>query len=51
MYFDRTRSLSIHQKSNLFYITFPSFDQTNLVNHCFSTKLGGVSKGILNPLI
>ncbi|WP_341877309.1 peptidoglycan editing factor PgeF [Defluviitalea saccharophila] len=50
MYFDRTRSLSIHQKSNLFYITFPSFDQTNLVNHCFSTKLGGVSKGIFESL-
>lgn len=50
MDFNRTKNLSIHQKSDLIYITFPSFDQTNLVNHCFSTKLGGVSKGIYESL-
>ncbi|NLM13189.1 MAG: peptidoglycan editing factor PgeF [Epulopiscium sp.] len=50
MYFNRTKNLTIHQKSDLFYITFPSFDKTHLVNHCFSTKLGGVSKGIYESL-
>ena len=41
MYSNRTKTLSIHQKDNLYYITFPAFDRTNLVNHCFSTRLGG----------
>ncbi|WP_058485541.1 peptidoglycan editing factor PgeF [Defluviitalea phaphyphila] len=50
MYQNRTQTLSFHQKNNLFYITFPSFDKTDLVNHCFSTRLGGVSKGIYESL-
>lgn len=50
MYSNRTKTLSIHQKDNLYYITFPAFDRTNLVNHCFSTRLGGVSKGIFESL-
>ena len=27
------------------YLSFPMLEQTGLVRHCFSTKLGGVSKG------
>lgn len=27
------------------YLSFPLLEQTGLVRHCFSTKLGGVSKG------
>lgn len=30
---------------DLVYFTFESFEKTNTVKHCFSTKLGGVSKG------
>jgi hypothetical protein len=42
--------LSIHQKGDLVYISFPAFDKTNLVNHCFTTKLGGVSEGQFSSL-
>ena len=50
MYLNRTKSLSVHQRKDLVYVTFPSFDKTNLVHHCFSTRLGGVSGGIYKSL-
>ncbi len=34
-----------HKKGGLEYITIPSFDDTGLVTHCFTTRLGGVSSG------
>lgn len=45
MYNNRTNHLSIHENENIYYITFPSFEATKLVKHCFSTRLGGISKG------
>lgn len=35
----------LNEKGNLKFYTFEKFEKTNLVNHCFSTKFGGVSKG------
>lgn len=32
------------------YITFDSFNKTNLVNHCFTTRNGGYSKGVYESL-
>lgn len=34
-----------HKKDDVVYFTFEHFDKTNLVNHCFTTKIGGVSTG------
>jgi YfiH family protein len=47
---NRSRSLYIQRENDLVYVTFPSFNETKLVNHCFSTKLGGVSTGIFESL-
>ena len=38
-------ALTVHEEGNLYYLTFPSFDRTGLVRHCFSTRRGGVSQG------
>jgi|BioPla2DNA2_1021312.scaffolds.fasta_scaffold05965_4 YfiH family protein len=44
MYNKRTNNLSFHKNKDIYYITFPSFDASKLVRHCFTTRLGGVSK-------
>lgn len=38
------------QDAKLAYITFDSLENTGLVKHCFSTRLGGVSKGIFSTM-
>lgn len=42
--------LKYNEKGNLTYLTFKSFENTGLVNHCFSTRIGGVSKGHFSEL-
>lgn len=37
--------MKLNTKGDLKFYTFEQFEETNLVNHCFSTKFGGVSKG------
>lgn len=39
-----------HEIENLVYFTFESFDNTSLVSHCFSTRKGGVSKGVFQSM-
>lgn len=34
----------------MIYLTIPSFEATGMVKHCFTTRQGGVSKGIYNNL-
>ncbi|WHH58999.1 peptidoglycan editing factor PgeF [Petroclostridium sp. X23] len=34
-----------HMEDALEYLTIPSFDETGLVAHCFTTRKGGVSEG------
>ena len=34
------------EAGELCYLTFPAFTETGLVEHLFSTRMGGVSKGI-----
>lgn len=41
-----SKTLCPHEKNGLLYYTFPSFDAIPFVRHGFSTRLGGVSKGI-----
>ncbi|MBE6739627.1 MAG: peptidoglycan editing factor PgeF [Ruminococcaceae bacterium] len=40
-----SKNLNINEKDGVVYITFPLFDKTNLVNHAFTTRIGGVSEG------
>ncbi|HOQ15952.1 MAG: peptidoglycan editing factor PgeF [Epulopiscium sp.] len=45
MYHNLSNQLSFHNKNDLYYITFPAFDASQQVRHCFSTRLGGLSQG------
>ncbi len=40
-----SENLNINNKNGVTYITFPKLTATDLTNHLFSTRLGGVSKG------
>lgn len=38
------------EAGELCYLTFPAFTETGLVEHLFSTRMGGVSKGIFSTM-
>ena len=40
----------IHEKHNLKYVTFQNLENTNMVKHCVTTRLGGVSTGVYSEL-
>jgi YfiH family protein len=40
-----SKTLKINNKNGVCYITFPKLEKSGLVNHLFSTRLGGVSQG------
>ena len=40
----------LKKHGNLEYYTIDSFEKTGLVKHCFTTKRGGVSKGIYESM-
>lgn len=42
--------LEENEYDGLVYLTFPSFTQTGIVSHLFTTRTGGVSKGIFSSL-
>lgn len=42
--------LETSEEKGLVYLTFPSFTQTGIVSHLFTTRMGGVSKGIFSSL-
>lgn len=45
------RKIIIRKDSTrLEYLTFPALDQTGIVKHLFTTRLGGVSKGIYSSM-
>lgn len=46
----KSEVFNIKEDKALKYITIPSFEKTGLVNHCFSTRLGGVSEEIFNSM-
>lgn len=37
--------LKMNEQAGVSFFTFPTLEETNLVHHSFSTRLGGVSKG------
>ena len=40
-----SKNLNINTKNGVTYITFPKLEKSGLVNHLFSTRIGGVSEG------
>ena len=40
----------LRRKGNISYYVVPSFEATGLVNHCISTREGGVSEGIYSSM-
>ncbi|MDD4504037.1 MAG: peptidoglycan editing factor PgeF [Clostridiaceae bacterium] len=38
------------RKDELAYLIIPTFEETGMVKHCFTTRIGGVSQGIYNSL-
>lgn len=42
--------LKQHQQASLEYMTFPSLEETGIVEHVIATRLGGVSKGIFESM-
>lgn len=47
---NRGEGLSVEQKGQALYLTFPSFTRTQAVEHLFSTRLGGVSEGFFSTM-
>lgn len=43
-------SFSVVKKDELIYLTIPAFEETGMVKHCFTTRVGGVSEGVYNSL-
>lgn len=43
-------AFDIVRKDELVYLTIPSFEETGIVKHCFTTRVGGVSQGIYNSM-
>lgn len=46
----KSNVFQIHEQGKLMYLTIPQFDELNMVNHCFTTRLGGVSRGIFQSM-
>ncbi len=43
-------AFKIINKGKLKYLSIPAFEETGLVKHCFTTRVGGVSEGIYSSL-
>ncbi len=42
--------ISLHESDGVAYFTFPLLEQTGIVRHAFSTRLGGASKGYFGTM-
>lgn len=40
----------VNRVDDLVYLTIPAFDNVRITNHCFSTRLGGVSDGVFKSM-
>lgn len=45
-----SQNLNINHKNGVCYITFPKMEKTGLVNHLFSTRIGGISEGYFGTM-
>ena len=41
---------TLHESNGVAYFTFPLLEQTRIVRHAFSTRLGGASKGYFSTM-
>lgn len=46
----KDRQVRVNQKGELVYLTFPILEETGVVKHLFSTRMGGVSEGIYRSM-
>ena len=42
--------ITLHELNGVAYFSFPLLDQTRMVRHAFSTRLGGASKGYFSTM-
>ncbi|HYF75027.1 MAG TPA: peptidoglycan editing factor PgeF [Candidatus Nitrosocosmicus sp.] len=43
-------AFKVVKKGELIYLSIPAFEETGMVKHCFTTRVGGVSQGVYNSL-
>jgi YfiH family protein len=43
-------AFKVVKKDGLVYLTIPAFEETGMVKHCFTSRIGGVSQGIYSSL-
>ncbi|MHB1393981.1 MAG: peptidoglycan editing factor PgeF [Clostridia bacterium] len=43
-------AFKVVKNEELVYLSIPAFEETGMVKHCFTTRVGGVSQGIYNSL-
>lgn len=43
-------NMKVNINNNVTYLTFPVYDNLSFIKHCFSTRLGGVSKSIFESM-
>lgn len=47
---DACGKMTVHKKNGITYLTYPQLDEMDRYVHCFSTRLGGASKGIYSSM-
>ncbi len=45
-----SKTLNLNDKEGILYITFPLLDKCGVINHAFTTRIGGVSEGIYSSM-
>ena len=50
VYKNKEKVLNENEKNGVYYLTDPMFEETGMVKHAFSTRLGGVSKGVCSTM-
>ncbi|MDO4451539.1 MAG: peptidoglycan editing factor PgeF [Lachnospiraceae bacterium] len=50
VYKNKEKVLNENEKNGVYYLTYPMFEETGMVKHAFSTRLGGVSKGVCSTM-
>lgn len=47
---NESNTLKVNQYKEMIYLTFPILENTGMVRHLFSTRMGGVSRGIYSSM-
>lgn len=45
-----SKTMSLNEKNGVFFLTYDRLSEISKINHAFSTRLGGVSKGIFDSM-